>query len=393
MKIISKKILFLSIYLIIIIITNEFYRNYLFKYSYNSFEEKIQKSFCRKIDFYFYFFTYLGNEYGLIPVFLISFIISIKFFFIIFSIFCFSLYWNGIFKLIYYYPRPFWKNNDLFKYCETGYGNPSGHSMISTIFYLGIIEFICQSKYFKNYSIIKFRKLFSLFLIYNIMFSRIYFGVHSIDQVLYGHFLGLGLYYLVFEIIELHKYNSIKFIVILLSYKLYIILLYLFSISISFLFLIFIDYDSKNKEFKSNLKEQCPNSKEYRIFHYESYYTIFRTFLWFGAFLGYIFLNVFIDIVKLDENLKMNYNSFKDKIKIKIFRSGIMFLTVLPSLLFYFLNFESIPKIFLFNTIIPSIIQGFLLFGPGNYFGILFVKKYLMKNYEDYNNVEPSIDI
>ena len=99
--------------------------------------------------------------------------ISADLFFILFTIFGFSVYWNGFLKLIYYSPRPFWINDDLFQYCETGYGNPSGHAMISTIFYLGIIEILIQRKKF-NKSIRYFLKIICFFVIYNIMLSRIH---------------------------------------------------------------------------------------------------------------------------------------------------------------------------------------------------------------------------
>ena len=386
-----KKLILLSIYFIIIFLTNEIYRNKIFKYSYNSFEVNFQKSISKIFKYYFYFFTFLGNEYGLVPIFVIIIYISVDLFFILFTIFGFSVYWNGFLKLIYYSPRPFWINDDLFQYCETGYGNPSGHAMISTIFYLGIIEILIQRKKF-NKSIRYFLKIICFFVIYNIMLSRIYFGVHSIDQVIYGHLLGLGFYYFFFGIIKIQNFNSNYFISNLIRLKLNIIVIYIISILFSFMFLIFIDYNSKNEKYKSNVMEQCPKSKEYRTFHYEAYYSIFITFGWLGCFLGYIFLNNFIQIEN-NENEENEYDWYKNKFKIKIIRIGIFLLPSLPCGIFFLFNFKSILKFFLFKTIIPAILGGFCSFGPGIYFELIFIKKYFISEDIKYNIIQNSIDI
>ena len=280
---------------------------------------------------------------------------------------------------------------DLFQYCETGYGNPSGHAMISTTFYLGILDIIIQRKKFKKSLIKNILKIIVFFIIFNIMLSRIYFGVHSIDQVIYGFLFGLGFYYFFFEIIQIQNFRSNKFIIYLLGNKLYIIFIYIISILVSFIFLIFIDYNSKNEEYKLNIMGLCPNSKEYRTFHYEAYYSIFISFGWLGCFLGYIFLNNIISIENNNEDIV--YDWYKNKFKIKIIRIGIFFLTSLPCGIFFLFNIKSTIKIFLFKTIIPAILGGFCLFGPGIYFELLFVKKYFISKNINYNAIQNSIDI
>ena len=47
------------------------------------------------------------------------------------------IYLVNLLKIIYGNERPFWIERDLIKYnCDGGYGNPSGHSLMSSYIYL-----------------------------------------------------------------------------------------------------------------------------------------------------------------------------------------------------------------------------------------------------------------
>ena len=65
--------------------------------------------------------------------------------------FLFCLQFHSMMKIWYGNTRPFWENKDLYKgICDGGFGNPSGHSMISTYLYLTLYIYLQDLKCFKN---------------------------------------------------------------------------------------------------------------------------------------------------------------------------------------------------------------------------------------------------
>jgi len=131
--------------------------------------------------------------------------------FLILQVIVYSSYIANTMKMIYQSDRPNWKSDLLTYTCNYGYGNPSGHSLTSISLYL------CLSHVLVNHFRISpmFNILiFMLFIIFSvlIMISRYILGAHSINQILYGFSLGLGLYYIMIYIIGYHKYPSINFL-------------------------------------------------------------------------------------------------------------------------------------------------------------------------------------
>jgi len=88
---------------------------------------------------------------------------------------------NGILKHSFRDPRPFWNLPEIKLGSEESYGIPSGHSQTATVFY-GILA-------------LNFRKgwlwLFSGLIILFMLLSRIYLGVHDIEDVVAGGLLGV----------------------------------------------------------------------------------------------------------------------------------------------------------------------------------------------------------
>ena len=75
------------------------------------------------------------------------------------------------------------RNEDIIsKQCECSYGKPSGHAKSAVFIYL---LFIIK---YPNMSIIK--KIFSIFILFNIIISRAYFGQHSLNQLILGAIYG-----------------------------------------------------------------------------------------------------------------------------------------------------------------------------------------------------------
>lgn len=121
----------------------------------------------------------------------------------------FSGYIMGIAKVAYHDPRPYWERDAIHANgCSRGYGNPSGHSMsIAIVTFLTLLIYQGYSAQFKHR-----RLYFALLLILAIAltiligFSRLYLGVHSFDQILYGWQWGLWFaffyYYIFYELIK-----------------------------------------------------------------------------------------------------------------------------------------------------------------------------------------------
>lgn len=110
-------------------------------------------------------------------------------------------------KLIYSDPRPFMSDGSIKLYeCSIEYGNPSGHSFLNCFYYL-TFPWMYDPDYMKfiENKKINFKKLFILLLdiiwICSIAYSRVYLGVHSLNQVF------LGLVYGIFAFIVLTQFG------------------------------------------------------------------------------------------------------------------------------------------------------------------------------------------
>ena len=93
---------------------------------------------------------------------------------------------NNLIKIIVKRPRP---TNTLFLTSETSYSFPSGHTMMSTIFYGLIIYYLCKNLKSQK---IKYPLIGLISLtIFFIGISRVYLGVHYATDVLSAHIVGI----------------------------------------------------------------------------------------------------------------------------------------------------------------------------------------------------------
>lgn len=107
---------------------------------------------------------------------------------------------NEILKYIFKRPRP---DESYRLITETNYSFPSGHAMISVLFYLTLILTI-------NKSNLKYKRLISyvlLLIIVLIGVSRIYLGVHYFSDVIGGYLIAISI---VLIIDKGDKYESIN---------------------------------------------------------------------------------------------------------------------------------------------------------------------------------------
>lgn len=108
----------------------------------------------------------------------------------------FGVYAQAALKLVYLDWRPVFLSSGFDKrYCDADYGKPSGHALTSTLL-LPVTLFV----YFRPTS--SFGKfgmyIFSLFVVGCVMFSRLYFAKHSINQLFLGFAIGLFCHVLLF---------------------------------------------------------------------------------------------------------------------------------------------------------------------------------------------------
>jgi membrane-associated phospholipid phosphatase len=99
------------------------------------------------------------------------------------------LYVNGMLKLVYEEPRPFWVSPDITSNeCLKEFGNPSGHCFIASFFFLTIY----LHKYYEVGHKVNIRTIFctayiikmafTAFLLIGLIFlaiSRLYLGAHT----------------------------------------------------------------------------------------------------------------------------------------------------------------------------------------------------------------------
>ena len=103
-----------------------------------------------------------------------------------------SILSNNIFKIIFKRLRP----NILVLVTEKGYSYPSGHAMISILFY-GSLIILINSLNIKGKRVINTLLLLIILLI---SISRVYLGVHYITDILGGYLLALSIISLTKEI-------------------------------------------------------------------------------------------------------------------------------------------------------------------------------------------------
>ena len=110
-------------------------------------------------------------------------------------------------KLAYHNPRPFWVSPEIKAFaCSGQFGNPSGHSETS----IGMALTLWLDLVYSTEGSILNKSLWlmvSLAFAFSIGYSRLFLGVHSIDQIVFGLLLGTWIacfmFFLVKEKIDL----------------------------------------------------------------------------------------------------------------------------------------------------------------------------------------------
>ena len=377
------KIIIALIYFIVIIWIETLYRDYLFHISI-PFEENFQKDdkykiilkLCKIISLF-------GAEISTLFLFGIIFLfMPLNHTFIILQSIVYSSYLTNTLKMIYQSDRPNWRSNILTYTCNYGYGNPSGHSFTSTCLYLCLSHIlVCHFKITKKNKIF----IFSFFILFItlIILSRIILASHSINQVLYGFSLGIGLYFILIHIIGYHKYSFAKFLRHIRNKKVN----YVYNIFHVFLllFTIFIFFIIKPKEHSDIEKSifngiRCKIKKPYLKYKNEGLSQSLSITSLIGAQFGMILL---MKVLK-KKNYLINTSIIEwNKTKLKKFflRIPIIFLSSLGIFFNFFIPVDlPLIIIFIFKSGVPFFL---CLFGI-HFFGIFLCINLHVANSEIY---------
>ena len=190
--------------------------------------------------------------------------------------FMFSVYIHSVMKIWYGNLRPYWEKSSLYMgVCDGGFGNPSGHALISFFDYLTLLHYVLNHKYIKDKIIVKIF-LIIIFLIWTILvaFSRIVLGVHSINQIIYGTLLGIWIFLCIIYVFKCDK-MTIKFYRNFFKEKKYIIFFPTYVILCLVLVVIShytvnqnLDYNDLNEKMNKN----CSELNDYKRFNSGSLY-------------------------------------------------------------------------------------------------------------------------
>lgn len=115
-----------------------------------------------------------------------------------FAYICTCLFIMNITKIGYHDSRPYMSDDYIIPYgCSNEYGNPSGHSLFSAGFIIFCFLDVYHGK--ERHGEVGMQKnwkyavavIFTILLPLTICFARLYVGVHSIDQIMYGFLIGV----------------------------------------------------------------------------------------------------------------------------------------------------------------------------------------------------------
>ncbi len=290
-----KKNVLIIILIFFFCISEMFYRNILYEYSF-VITKTIQENLSGPILEVFKIITNIGGKY------LIGLIVAFVFFFysiIESTIFILGLMvciqFNYLIKTWYGNLRPFMEDITLFQgECEAGYGNPSSHSMINTFLYLTLFSYLKNTNYLKK-RIINQTILLFIFIIWIIAIcsSRFILGVHSINQVIYGMCLGLSIFLLFIVVFKLHQMPITYFKKFFRKCSYISTILFIIIILISLTFInrlilskyIDVDIDKYNTIVDKLCGENFP---QFKRFNNETFYGSLIIFCILGLYLGLI---------------------------------------------------------------------------------------------------------
>lgn len=364
------KIIFISLYFVIIISTERIYYKSLFNESLELIP-KFQKSSPNSYIFW-KIIAQLGTKQVMGPIYIILFLfIPLNKVFVMTFLLIFTGYVDHTSKILYRQERPLWLNEDIDVHSEhsCGYGNPSGHSLSSSCLYISFWYMLSDIlnniiKYKKLFYVVKYG-LFVMFLciVYLIMVSRIYLGVHSLNQIIFGFLIGIGIFILFLPVFEIYNKNPSQFLNNQFKYKYFTFGLIsagivVYSLSYS------LRQDIEGIKELTNWKKMCLDQKWSKILIKASFMGGESIFIILGMYLGLFYLKLKIDKAYLNKEDTI-FNWQNQKFVIRLIRLIFLIIGFIPVGIIMLLNLFDITYI-LFYVVTPFLffLGGFLTFGP-----------------------------
>jgi len=291
------RILFLMLYLTAVFILQKVLTNYLYNPSLTyliSMNEN--KTFSQGI---FNFFTVITYATTITPYLILLAVVytftNIYKSFILLMVVLNTYLFGGLIKLILAEPRPFFENEIITNHdysCSIGYGNPSGHSTSGTAFYLALWHIIFESSKLKEKKIIKYSSLaFICLLLLIIFFGRFLSGTNSLDQLIFGLMIGLGIYLCIFHVLCVNVNDGAQFFTFMNVRNLIFFTVNFLIFCAALLVYIFVPSNKEQDKWLDTIKQnsnvKCLEAIESKnVFQQEGFLMIGIFLSNFGAFLG-----------------------------------------------------------------------------------------------------------
>ena len=282
--------------------------------------------------------------------------------------------------MIYKNPRPYWKSDILDIVCNSGYGNPSGHSLVSLSFFLVFSHIVTNFDFFRKYKKGKILRIvifsFCIILAALVIIGRVLLSAHSINQIIFGSLLGIGIYFVEIHIISYHTYSSEQFINHIIRKKVVVIYFIIYALLIGLLFIIYFSIcDDKyiEKLIYRNIfnGERCSIKKKYQVLKNDGFTQALAVTSIIGAHLGIILL-IYV-LKKL--NYKIEYiNEFnKSSIKRWFIRLPILILSGIFLILYFVIPKGSpLAIIIIFKFAFPFFLTAFCIYFIGIFICVYF---------------------
>jgi membrane-associated phospholipid phosphatase len=361
------KIIFWVIFSSLAIGLEFMYREPLFRLSLE-WTKEIQKHIDTK---FFSIISHLGTLPAFLPIFIILFLYFplIKSYTFINVIVAVSFITNNM-KIYYSNPRPYWVEPSILKQCSAGYGNPSGHASESVVVYLTLWKILANSDIFKRRNLLKYILLiFILVLLILIAFSRVYLGVHSVNQVIFGSTIGFSMYFLFMEIIQMDRIEPKTFFFIFKSFKINLLFLFFHLILITGLVLVWLFKQVDNSQYTLTLNDICPDMKIANRYSNDGLIKGFMIAIHIGSHYGIVFLCYFLKQKYKDREEEINnWHDIGCKIKKQVMKV-ILFgsLGIIAVTYFLISSDNELLILCLFKIFVPLIICMFNIYGIGIY--------------------------
>ena len=352
------KLIITLTFLILLIISEIFFRNPLFDKSVElieNFQSKTGKNFENFMktisNFAYAIFIFIIINYFTLPL-------SKQYIYIFTCIL--SFYIDNLLKIIYRNPRPFFENKSIRKECDGGFGNPSGHAMLSSCSYLCFLQLMIE-EFNLNFILKIILFILVILIVILIGISRIFLGVHSINQIIYGYAIGFVCYFIVFHVFYLQRKSAKLFFNEFRMKIKNLIISIILIILISFLF-IFGYSLNYNKYYEYSIFD-CELKKERKFLNDGIFLGLIIVCL-FGFYYGFVLISYFSEKYK---NKEEYFNYFIRNSNKKIFGKIILIILLIfgssPLILFLLIDEVNLAIAFIFKMIVPTSLCMFLNFG------------------------------